>query len=708
MSIYRKNKTIQDLYSRDKFISELYSIGIKNFETRILNSPSEFYHEYKIKKKSGKFRYISAPNDSLKEIQNVIKMILENSLESLNINFNNSVQAFQKSKSIFTNAQIHRNQRFVLHLDIKDFFDSIHFGRVSSLFKRMGASQNMAYFLANICCYNKKLPQGAPTSPLLANLIARRLDRDLLKISHKFHFRYTRYADDLVFSSSDSSMINKDILSNLLDKISLTISKNGFDVNWEKLSISGPDVRHTVTGLSNNKKVSVTKEFYKNTRAMADSLYITNNFVVKGKKNYVSKNRDDLLKNMEVIQGRYSFILDIESKNRNLYQYYSTGEEYHSVTPLHFMDNFSNGELIPFKNRKFSGKEVSFGKFLFFKYFLSGDYISIFTEGMTDLVYLESALKVFKSNLNIDFMSTQNSQNKNDIFYKMFDIGRGGEELFKIVELYYGYKHKISKKIHGRTDIRYNQYFRKKLLPLKPCILLLDYELIDDNPPRKNKNKGDKPLTTFINNYIDLMYVIEEKVLIEKYENENNVNYLKLDQGKKKSIKKQINYCYTETLKKNIKKSLETRGFYRLVNNLYIVVTTDLKPFSVNRDIESYFPEYFRNDVKGDGNYYFGPENTKKGTQGAKPMGKFEFSEYVYEKAIDRDDKDKIFAEFKILIDIISNVQSNYIEYILNNLNNFKHKDDMLLKIKKSDILQNIIKFSPDLNKKYSTLFNSK
>src|SRR5699024_7070708 len=109
---------------------------------------------------------------------------------------------FIPGKSIITNARIHRNKRLVVNIDLKDFFPSFHFGRVRGFFEKNKyflLSREVSTIIAQLTCYKGSLPQGAPTSPIITNLICQILDYKLLKIAKKYKTDYSRYADDLTF-----------------------------------------------------------------------------------------------------------------------------------------------------------------------------------------------------------------------------------------------------------------------------------------------------------------------------------------------------------------------------------------------------------------------------------------------------------------------------------------------------------------------------
>jgi RNA-directed DNA polymerase len=160
---------------------------------------SKKYLEFKVPKKSGQMRKISAPSTALKIIQRKLSQVLYSVYDP-----KASVHGFIPSRSILTNAKPHLRKRFVLNIDLKDFFDSIHFGRVRGVFMAppYNLPQDVSRVLAQICCFSRKLPQGAPTSPVVSNMICARLDSQLRLLAKEHHCTFTRYADDITFSTT--------------------------------------------------------------------------------------------------------------------------------------------------------------------------------------------------------------------------------------------------------------------------------------------------------------------------------------------------------------------------------------------------------------------------------------------------------------------------------------------------------------------------
>lgn len=169
------------------------------------------YKEFRIPKKSGQHRIILAPSTPLKIIQRKLSQVLYSIY-----NPKASVHGFVVERSILTNAQRHSGKNYVLNIDLEDFFHSIHFGRVVGMFMKppYNCSRDVAVTLAKICCHTQSvngiiksiLPQGAPTSPIVSNMICSRLDSELRRLAERNKCFYTRYCDDITFSTDLSQM----------------------------------------------------------------------------------------------------------------------------------------------------------------------------------------------------------------------------------------------------------------------------------------------------------------------------------------------------------------------------------------------------------------------------------------------------------------------------------------------------------------------
>ena len=158
-----------------------------------------YYKNFTIPKKKGGTRLISAPKKGLGIAQTRLAMILQKKYAAKPF-----VQGYVKGRSFLSNAKLHERQRWILNVDIQDFYPSISFARVRGLFmsRAFGFNDRVATILARITTTANGLPQGARTSPIIANLIAYNLDKRLVGLASKHRLTYSRYADDITFSSS--------------------------------------------------------------------------------------------------------------------------------------------------------------------------------------------------------------------------------------------------------------------------------------------------------------------------------------------------------------------------------------------------------------------------------------------------------------------------------------------------------------------------
>jgi RNA-directed DNA polymerase len=231
-----------------------------------VNNP--VYHTFEIPKKKGGKRIIDAPDSMLKEIQSRLNYFLNAYylLIKPKVAFGFVIQPRSSGKicSIAENAKPHVGKKQVLNIDIKDFFPSIKAKQVRALFQSdlFDFDEHTATVLALLSTYKGVLPIGAPTSPAIANFICYQLDNELQQFCIANDIAYTRYADDLTFSSTDK--IDSDII---LDIISI-INKQLFSINEKKFRIQSPNSKQTVTGLVVNQKVNVDRKLIRKIRAI--------------------------------------------------------------------------------------------------------------------------------------------------------------------------------------------------------------------------------------------------------------------------------------------------------------------------------------------------------------------------------------------------------------------------------------------------------
>jgi RNA-directed DNA polymerase len=277
-----------------------YLVGYKyDYLLRVSNEPDLFYRIYKIKKKNGGRRQIEEPLPSLKEIQ---RWILDNILYKCD--FGRFAKAFVPKRSIKENARFHKKQPKVLSLDIKNFFPSIKSKRIFGIFISLGYRKSVATILTNLCVYKKRLPQGAPTSPALSNLIAKHIDVRISAYARKRGLRYTRYADDLTFSGD----FNPGALFKFVDTV---LRENNFRINQKKTRLMEPHQRQEVTGIVVNEKLQAPINIRKKLRA--DTYYINK----YGLESHLAQRKIKKAHYLEHLRGIANFILFLNAEDKD-------------------------------------------------------------------------------------------------------------------------------------------------------------------------------------------------------------------------------------------------------------------------------------------------------------------------------------------------------------------------------------------------------
>lgn len=265
-------------------------------------SASSFYRRFDIPKRSGGSRAIAAPYESLKECQ---RWIVENILTR--VKSHDAAMAYQIGRSIRTNAEAHaRGGSYILGVDIENFFPSIRLPRVIDVFLRCGYSQDVALVLAKLCCLDDALPQGAPSSPALSNVICRRLDGRLSGLAKRVEAAYTRYADDMTFSGGE------EIGSRwFLHAVRRILNDCGFALNEEKTRLFTPAMSsQIVTGLNVAEgEIRLPKAFK---RALRQELHFMARF---GVLSHLGKRKIRDPNHLERLAGRLAFWAFVEPDN---------------------------------------------------------------------------------------------------------------------------------------------------------------------------------------------------------------------------------------------------------------------------------------------------------------------------------------------------------------------------------------------------------
>lgn len=241
------------------------------------------YVSFKISKKDGSLREINAPCMSLKTIQ---KWILQNILYKVRVSqYSFGFKKSSEGSPLVQCAERHRNNLYILKMDLKDFYPSIRREKIFSQFLQLGYNMYASNLLTNICTLHGKLPQGAVTSPYLANLVCYRMDIRIAGYCNKRDITYTRYADDLTFSCD-----NRDALRNIYGMIKKIIEDEGFAINQKKTQFLTPKIHKKIVGITvNDGLLKAPKEMKKSVRAMIHFEIISGDYSSNDKiRGYVS------------------------------------------------------------------------------------------------------------------------------------------------------------------------------------------------------------------------------------------------------------------------------------------------------------------------------------------------------------------------------------------------------------------------------------
>jgi len=266
------------------------------------NAPDRYYRKFEVPKRSGGIRVISEPLPSLKEIQ---RWILDNIVSR--VKPSRFAKGFRRGYSIKDNARFHIGQPIVISVDIEDFFPSISFSRVYGIFVNCGYSHAVATLLTSLCILDDGLPQGAPTSPALSNLVASNLDRRISDYVLKHGYRFTRYADDIALSGLQEHASIGAILSFLNN----AAGSEGFRLNPGKTRVLRQGQRQEVTGVVVNKRMAAPRALRRKLRQTA---YYVNKF---GLRSHMEHAHVDKRAYVEHLLGKANYVLFLNPEDRD-------------------------------------------------------------------------------------------------------------------------------------------------------------------------------------------------------------------------------------------------------------------------------------------------------------------------------------------------------------------------------------------------------
>lgn len=316
-------KSLQSLQTFDD-VASMLEITPKHLHYILFKKKiPQYYKILYIPKKNGDSRVISAPGKPLKILQDKLNKVF-----GLAYKPDIAAYGFIENRGILANASKHLRKKYVLNFDIEDFFGSINFGRVRGVLKAFfGMSDNAATVIANICCYNNVLPQGAPTSPILSNMVCFKLDKEMRNLAKQYRCDYSRYADDLTFSTTRSDFPNaiahlESGVVQLGPQIINALISNGFTINSNKTRLHSSMQNLSVTGITVNKKPNVERNYVKKIRAILRCLE-TNPLSTAQQifeSNLPEEKRGKTKEILQVVRGMITHVGYVRGKHDSIYE----------------------------------------------------------------------------------------------------------------------------------------------------------------------------------------------------------------------------------------------------------------------------------------------------------------------------------------------------------------------------------------------------
>lgn len=403
------------------------------------------YTSFSIAKRGGGFRTINAPSPELKLLQRHLSDLLLGCVAEINTARKSADQlahGFKPGRSIVTNAVKHRKRRYVFNLDLRDFFSTINFGRVRGFFIKDAnfmLHPKVATILAQIACYANGLPQGSPCSPVISNLVGHILDIHLSKLAAKNGCTYSRYADDITFSTNKREFPSD--IAKLVEgathawavgaALEEIITSAGFAINPQKTRMQYRGSRQDVTGLVVNRKVNVRTEYRRTVRAFAQHLFM---------------------------RGKFEFVRMISQSNGviTLAKTEGNADQLHGmIGHIDFVDRH-NEEM---ESKRDSGsakakaaakaalysKQALYRRFLVFRDLYSAQRPVVVCEGKTDNIYLLYAIKSLA--LNYPTLANMTAKSKVELkirilraldssIGRVLHLGHGASDLERLIERY--------------------------------------------------------------------------------------------------------------------------------------------------------------------------------------------------------------------------------------------------------------------------------
>ena len=252
-----------------------------------------------IPKRSGGFRVIHEPRPALKQKQRgILRWLNERGIRT-----GAYAHGFVRNRSTFTHAKLHVGKKLIIKLDIENFFATTSVSMLRNALAEENLKAEYISEIIEVCTLNGVLPQGAPTSPFLSNIAVKKMDRRLAGLARKYNAVYSRYADDMCFSSDNPH------LNNILPAVEYAVRNSGYKLNSRKTKILRQCRRQIVTGVVVNEKANIPRELQRNTRARL------HNFKMRILNNQVFDEAE-----YESIKGLLSYFLSLRPDKGTLFR----------------------------------------------------------------------------------------------------------------------------------------------------------------------------------------------------------------------------------------------------------------------------------------------------------------------------------------------------------------------------------------------------
>lgn len=334
------------------------------------------YKKFQIPKKAGGTREICAPIGAMKALQRELATLLNECRAEIQTSHHRPPlsHGFREGLSIITNAHVHTGRRYVLNADLADFFPTFNFGRVRGFFRKdkdFELHERVATVLAQIACFENALPQGSPCSPVIADMIAHLLDVRLVRLAKTMRVTYSRYADDLTFSTNQKTFPHELALPAVGGpgtwkaggSLIKEIEGAGFEINPAKTRMQFRGSRQIVTGLTVNDKVNVSQRYWRGIRSMCRNLYTKGDYHFPSPK---AGTAPEVITSLAPLAGMLSHAYQVKLKSGH--------------TPDGQADHVVYGHS-------------DHARFWFFRTFVVPTRPVIVCEGVTDNIYLRNAIR---------------------------------------------------------------------------------------------------------------------------------------------------------------------------------------------------------------------------------------------------------------------------------------------------------------------------